>query len=63
MDHDLWVATPDSVQLTDLFLDGVYQMDVVLRHQRDGDAIPPWKGPAPINHVYLSLQTTAEDSA
>lgn len=36
------VASPDPVQLTDLFLDGLDQMDVVLRHQRDGDAVPPW---------------------
>lgn len=27
--------------LTDLLLDGVYQVDVILRHQRDGLSLPP----------------------
>lgn len=39
-------------------------MDVVLRHQRDGDAVPPWSATKNRHRNFkASLQTQDEDSA
>ena len=41
MSHLEAPPSPPTPPLTDLLLDGVNQVDVILRHQRDGLSLPP----------------------